>query len=122
MPIVARETFAPILYVMKYKELEEAIAIQNSVEQGLSSAVFTSDLREAEHFLSPQGSDCGISNVNIGTSGGDRWGLRWREGHWWGTRSRIRCLEGLHAAANLHHQLRRELPLAQGVRFDVAGP
>ena len=68
MPIVAEETFAPILYVMKYNELEEAIAIQNGVEQGLSSAIFTRDLREAEQFLSPAGSDCGIANVNIGTS------------------------------------------------------
>src|SRR5262249_19814082 len=69
MPIVREETFAPILYVMGYNTLDEAIAIQNGVEQGLTSAIFTADLREAELFLSPEGSDCGIANVNIGTSG-----------------------------------------------------
>src|SRR5262249_59033271 len=71
MPIVGEETFAPILYVMSYRTIDEAIAIQNSVEQGLTSAVFTGDLREAEQFLSPEGSDCGIANVNIGTSGAE---------------------------------------------------
>ena len=71
MPIVGEETFAPILYVMSYRTLDEAIAIQNAVEQGLTSAIFTNDLREAEQFLSPEGSDCGIANVNIGTSGAE---------------------------------------------------
>lgn len=70
-PIVRKETFAPILYVMRYKDLEEAITIQNSVPQGLSSAIFTTDLREAERFLSATGSDCGLANVNIGTSGAE---------------------------------------------------
>ena len=67
--IVQHETFAPILYLMKYKTLDEAIAIQNGVPQGLSSAIMTLNLREAEQFLSSAGSDCGIANVNIGTSG-----------------------------------------------------
>ena len=71
MAIVGEETFAPILYVMSYRTLDEAIAIQNSVEQGLTSAIFTNDLREAEEFLSAAGSDCGIANVNIGTSGAE---------------------------------------------------
>ncbi|MEM7650664.1 MAG: aldehyde dehydrogenase family protein [Pseudomonadota bacterium] len=68
---VHHETFAPILYVMKYKDLEEAIDIQNAVPQGLSSAIFTMNVREAERFLSATGSDCGIANVNIGTSGAE---------------------------------------------------
>ncbi len=70
-PIVQKETFAPILYIMKYNSLEEAIAMQNDVKQGLSSAIFTDNLQEAEYFLSHAGSDCGIANVNIGTSGAE---------------------------------------------------
>ena len=66
-PIIKEETFAPILYVLGYDTLDEAIALHNDVPQGLSSAMFTSDMREAETFLSPAGSDCGIANVNIGT-------------------------------------------------------
>ncbi len=71
MPIVAQETFAPILYLIRYERLDEAIAAHNGVDQGLSSAIFTERLREAEQFLSPAGSDCGIANVNIGTSGAE---------------------------------------------------
>ena len=71
MAIVQHETFAPILYVMKYDTLDEAIAMQNGVVQGLSSAIMTSNLRAAERFLSAAGSDCGIANVNIGTSGAE---------------------------------------------------
>src|SRR5205823_2533256 len=70
-PIVKEETFAPILYMIGYDTLDEAIGIHNDVPQGLSSAIFTSDVREAEIFLSPAGSDCGIANVNIGTSGAE---------------------------------------------------
>ncbi len=70
-PIVQQETFAPILYIQSFSELEEAITIQNNVPQGLSSAIFTQDLQRAEFFLSSQGSDCGIANVNIGTSGAE---------------------------------------------------
>ena len=65
------ETFAPILYVMPFTRLEDAIALQNSVKQGLSSSIFTNDVRESELFLSAEGSDCGIANVNIGTSGAE---------------------------------------------------
>ena len=71
MPIMQQETFAPILYVVRYDSLDLALADHNAVEQGLTSAIFTSDLREAEWFLSPEGSDCGIANVNIGTSGAE---------------------------------------------------
>jgi aldehyde dehydrogenase (NAD+) len=70
-PLVQRETFAPILYLITYRQLDEAIAMQNGVPQGLSSAIFTTDLRESERFLSGRGSDCGIANVNIGTSGAE---------------------------------------------------
>ena len=69
--IVQDETFAPILYIMKYSTIEEAIGLQNGVKQGLSSAIMTTNLREAERFLSAAGSDCGIANVNIGTSGAE---------------------------------------------------
>jgi aldehyde dehydrogenase (NAD+) len=69
--IVQHETFAPILYLLSYSTIDEAIAIQNNVPQGLSSAIFTLNLREAEQFLSANGSDCGIANVNIGTSGAE---------------------------------------------------
>jgi len=120
MPIAAQETFAPILYVMKYVELDEAIAIQNSVEQGLSSAVFTRDLREAEQFLSPEGSDCGIANVNIGTSGAEIGGAFGGEKATGG---------GREAGSDAWKTYMRrqtctinygsEIPLAQGVQFDV---
>ena len=70
-PLVCEETFAPILYLMEYKTLDEAIALHNGVPQGLSSAIFTTNLLTAESFLSATGSDCGIANVNIGTSGAE---------------------------------------------------
>ena len=70
-PVVKEETFAPILYLMKCDSLEQAIAVQNDVPQGLSSSLFTLNLREAEQFLSAVGSDCGIANINIGTSGAE---------------------------------------------------
>jgi aldehyde dehydrogenase (NAD+) len=69
--VVQEETFAPILYVLRYRSFEEAIAIHNAVPQGLASSVFTTDLREAERFMSASGSDCGIVNVNIGPSGAE---------------------------------------------------
>jgi aldehyde dehydrogenase (NAD+) len=68
---VVEETFAPILYVLKYRTFEEALALQNGVSQGLSSSVFTTDMREAERFLSARGSDCGIANINMGSSGAE---------------------------------------------------
>jgi len=71
LPIVKEETFAPVLYLMRYRTIEEAIALQNGVPQGLSSAIITNDLRESELFLSAAGSDCGIANVNTGTSGAE---------------------------------------------------
>jgi aldehyde dehydrogenase (NAD+) len=71
MAVMKEETFAPILYVLRYSELEEAIALHNDVPQGLSSAIFTNDLREAERFLGPAGSDCGMVNVNTSTSGAE---------------------------------------------------
>src|SRR5206468_7689563 len=71
LKIVHEETFAPILYIIPYRTMDEAIAYHNEVPQGLSSAIFTNDLREAELFLSSRGSDCGIANVNIGTSGAE---------------------------------------------------
>jgi aldehyde dehydrogenase (NAD+) len=122
MPIVGEETFAPILYVMKYTSLDDAIALQNAVEQGLTSAVFTNDLREAELFLSPEGSDCGIANVNIGTSGAEIGGAFGGEKATGG---------GREAGSDAWKTYMRrqtctinygcELPLAQGVRFDVEG-
>ena len=69
--IVRTETFAPILYTMKYTKLDQAIAIQNDVDQGLSSCIFTDNIQEAETFISAQGSDCGIVNINIGPSGAE---------------------------------------------------
>ncbi|MFT7976427.1 aldehyde dehydrogenase family protein, partial [Salmonella enterica] len=69
--IMHHETFAPILYIVKYDELGDAIAMNNAVPQGLSSAIFTNDMREAELFVSAVGSDCGLANVNIGTSGAE---------------------------------------------------
>jgi len=122
MAIVGEETFAPILYVIGYRSLDEAIAIQNQVEQGLTSAIFTNDLREAERFLSPGGSDCGIANVNIGTSGAEIGGAFGGEKATGGGRE-----AGSDAwKAYMRRQtctinFGRDLPLAQGVRFEVEG-
>jgi aldehyde dehydrogenase (NAD+) len=120
MPIVAEETFAPILYVMKYKSLEEAIAIHNSVDQGLSSAIFTDRLSQAEQFLSPAGSDCGIANVNIGTSGAEIGGAFGGEkdtggGREAGSDSWKAYMRRQTCTVNYGS----ELPLAQGVRFGI---
>jgi aldehyde dehydrogenase (NAD+) len=118
--MVQHETFAPILYLMKYKTFEEAIAIQNSVPQGLSSAVMTLNLREAEQFLSSSGSDCGIANVNIGTSGAEIGGAFGGEKETGGGRE-----SGSDA---WRFYMRRQtntinystsLPLAQGIKFDL---
>jgi aldehyde dehydrogenase (NAD+) len=122
MAIVKEETFAPILYVITYRTLDEAIAIHNSVEQGLSSAIFTDRLTEAERFLSPTGSDCGIANVNIGTSGAEIGGAFGGEKDTGGGRE-----AGSDAwKAYMRRQTNtvnygRDLPLAQGVRFDARG-
>lgn len=114
---VRRETFALILYVMTYREFEEALALQNGVPKGLSSSIFSNDLPEAELFLSARGSDCGIANVNIGTSGG---GDRRREGNTGGEReSGSDAWKNYMRRATSTINYSRELPLAQGVRFDV---
>ncbi|TCD12917.1 aldehyde dehydrogenase family protein [Pedobacter frigidisoli] len=118
--IVQHETFAPILYLIKYKTLEEAIALQNGVPQGLSSAIMTLNLREAEHFLSVKGSDCGIANVNIGTSGAEIGGAFGGEKETGGGRE-----SGSDAwRAYMRRQTNtinysNTLPLAQGIKFDL---
>ena len=119
---VVEETFAPILYVLKYRELDEAIALQNGVPQGLSSSIFCTDLREVERFLSAQGSDCGIANVNMGPSGAEIGGAFGGEKETGGGRE-----SGSDAwKAYMRRQTNavnygRTLPLAQGVKFDVGG-
>lgn len=120
MEIVQHETFAPILYLIKYKTLDEAIALQNGVPQGLSSAIFTQDLKEAEQFLSHAGSDCGIANVNIGTSGAEIGGAFGGEKETGGGRES--------GSDSWKAYMRRQtntinytdkLPLAQGIKFTV---
>jgi aldehyde dehydrogenase (NAD+) len=116
--LVCEETFAPILYVMPYKELDEAISLHNGVPQGLSSAIFTQSLQKAEKFLSAAGSDCGIANVNIGTSGAEIGGAFGGEKETGG---------GREAGSDSWKQYMRrqtstvnwsdELPLAQGIKF-----
>jgi aldehyde dehydrogenase (NAD+) len=119
-PIVQHETFAPILYLMKYSELEDAIEMQNGVVQGLSSAIMTTNMREAEKFLSYAGSDCGIANVNIGTSGAEIGGAFGGEKETGGGRE-----SGSDAwRAYMRRQTNTinystELPLAQGIKFDL---
>jgi aldehyde dehydrogenase (NAD+) len=118
--IVCEETFAPILYVMGCETLEEAIEMHNAVPQGLSSAIFTSDLRDAEIFLSPAGSDCGISNVNIGTSGAEIGGAFGGEKQTGGGReSGSDAWKNYMRRATNTINYSKELPLAQGVKFDV---
>ncbi|HZZ31758.1 MAG TPA: aldehyde dehydrogenase family protein [Phenylobacterium sp.] len=118
--VVRRETFAPILYVMRYTDIAEAIALQNDVPQGLSSSIFTNDLREAELFTSVNGSDCGIANVNIGPSGAEIGGAFGGEKETGGGREA--------GSDSWRAYMRRAtntinygatLPLAQGVKFDV---
>jgi aldehyde dehydrogenase (NAD+) len=119
-PIVSQETFAPILYLLKYRTIEEAIAIQNDVPQGLSSAIMTLNLREAELFLSAAGSDCGIANVNIGTSGAEIGGAFGGEKETGGGRE-----SGSDAwKAYMRRQTNTinystQLPLAQGIKFNI---
>jgi len=118
--VVCDETFAPILYVMRYDDLEEAIELQNAVPQGLSSAIFTNNVQHAELFLSVQGSDCGIANVNIGTSGAEIGGAFGGEKETGGGREA--------GSDSWKAYMRRqtntinwssELPLAQGIKFDL---
>jgi aldehyde dehydrogenase (NAD+) len=118
--IVRQETFAPILYVMTYRDLDQAIAIHNNVPQGLSSAIFTSDVREAETFLGPAGSDCGIANVNIGTSGAEIGGAFGGEKETGGGReSGSDAWKAYMRRTTNTINYGRDLPLAQGVSFDV---
>jgi aldehyde dehydrogenase (NAD+) len=118
--IVARETFAPILYVMRYRELDEAIAIHNGVPQGLASAIFTLDAREAELFCSAVGSDCGIVNVNIGTSGAEIGGAFGGEKETGGGReSGSDAWKNYMRRATNTINYSHELPLAQGIKFSV---
>ncbi|HEX6914295.1 MAG TPA: aldehyde dehydrogenase family protein, partial [Chitinophagaceae bacterium] len=120
MAIVQHETFAPILYLLKYSTIDEAIAIQNNVPQGLSSAIMTLNMREAEQFLSHAGSDCGIANVNIGTSGAEIGGAFGGEKETGGGRES--------GSDSWKAYMRRQtntinwstnLPLAQGIKFHV---
>ena len=117
--IVREETFAPILYGLGYDTLEQAVAIHNSVPQGLSSAIFTADVREAELFLSPAGSDCGIANVNIGTSGAEIGGAFGGEKQTGGGReSGSDAWKSYMRRATNTVNYSRDLPLAQGISFD----
>jgi aldehyde dehydrogenase (NAD+) len=118
---MVRETFAPILHVLRFSDLEDAIALNNAVPQGLSSSIFTTDLREAERFVSAAGSDCGIANVNIGPSGAEIGGAFGGEKETGGGRES--------GSDSWRAYMRRQtntinygsdLPLAQGIRFDVA--
>jgi len=118
--VVRRETFAPILYVMKYEQLSEAIRLNNDVPQGLSSCIFTNDLREAELFLSALGSDCGIANVNIGPSGAEIGGAFGGEKETGGGREAgSDCWKGYMRRATNTINYGSRLPLAQGVKFDI---
>ncbi|GAC1426229.1 MAG: aldehyde dehydrogenase family protein [Flavisolibacter sp.] len=120
LKIVQQETFAPILYLLSYKTLEQAIAIQNDVPQGLSSSIMTLNIREAEQFLSARGSDCGIANVNIGTSGAEIGGAFGGEKETGGGRE-----SGSDAWKNYMRRQTNtinysdQLPLAQGIKFDL---
>ncbi len=118
--IVHHETFAPILYVMKYRDLDDAIAVQNAVPQGLSSCIFSTDMRETEHFLSAVGSDCGIANVNIGPSGAEIGGAFGGEKDTGGGReSGSDAWKGYMRRQTNTINYSRELPLAQGIKFDI---
>jgi aldehyde dehydrogenase (NAD+) len=118
--VVQHETFAPILYLMKYRTLEEAIAIQNGVPQGLSSSIMTLNLREAENFLSVAGSDCGIANVNIGTSGAEIGGAFGGEKETGGGRESGSDAWRIYMRRQTNTiNYSTKLPLAQGIKFDL---
>jgi aldehyde dehydrogenase (NAD+) len=118
--LACRETFAPILYVMRYRELTEAIELHNAVPQGLASSIFTNDVREAETFVSTVGSDCGIANVNIGPSGAEIGGAFGGEKETGGGReSGSDAWKAYMRRATNTINYSRELPLAQGIRFEV---
>jgi len=118
--MVQHETFAPILYLLKYKTLDEAIAMQNGVPQGLSSAIMTTNLREAEKFLSHAGSDCGIANVNIGTSGAEIGGAFGGEKETGGGRESGSDAWKVYMRRQTNTiNYTDKLPLAQGIKFDL---
>jgi aldehyde dehydrogenase (NAD+) len=120
--IAQEETFAPILYLIKYTTLEDAIQLQNDVPQGLSSAIMTLNLREAELFLSAAGSDCGIANVNIGTSGAEIGGAFGGEKETGGGReSGSDAWKGYMRRQTNTINYSNALPLAQGIKFDLEG-
>ena len=120
IPILKEETFAPILYLIRYKELKEAIAYHNDVPQGLSSAIFTNNVREAEAFLSYAGSDCGIANVNIGTSGAEIGGAFGGEKDTGGGReSGSDSWKAYMRRQTCTINWSKSLPLAQGIKFDA---
>jgi aldehyde dehydrogenase (NAD+) len=119
--LVREETFAPLLYAMTYSDLDEAIALHNDVPQGLSSCVFTGDLRESERFLSAAGSDCGIANVNIGPSGAEIGGAFGGEKETGGGReSGSDAWKAYMRRQTATVNYSTDLPLAQGIVFDVA--
>jgi aldehyde dehydrogenase (NAD+) len=118
--IVRQETFAPILYLMKYREWADAMALHNGVPQGLSSCIFSTDLREAEEFLSAVGSDCGLANVNIGPSGAEIGGAFGGEKDTGGGReSGSDAWKGYMRRQTNTINFSRELPLAQGIKFEI---
>lgn len=118
--VVKSETFAPILYIMKYSDLDDAIDMQNDVPQGLSSSIFTTDLREGERFTSATGSDCGIANVNIGTSGAEIGGAFGGEKETGGGReSGSDAWKAYMRRSTSTVNYSTELPLAQGIKFDL---
>jgi aldehyde dehydrogenase (NAD+) len=118
--LVCRETFAPILYCLRYRELDEALELHNAVPQGLASSIFTNDLREAERFVAAAGSDCGIANVNIGPSGAEIGGAFGGEKETGGGReSGSDAWKAYMRRATNTINFSRELPLAQGIRFEV---
>jgi aldehyde dehydrogenase (NAD+) len=117
---VQHETFAPILYLIKYNTIEEAIDLQNGVPQGLSSAIMTNNLREAEQFLSYAGSDCGIANVNIGTSGAEIGGAFGGEKETGGGRESGSDAWKVYMRRQTNTiNYSKTLPLAQGIKFDL---
>jgi aldehyde dehydrogenase (NAD+) len=117
-PIVQEETFGPIMYLIEVDSLDEAIAVQNGVRQGLSSAIFTDSVRSAEAFLSPEGSDCGIANVNIGTSGAEIGGAFGGEKETGGGReSGSDSWKAYMRRQTVTVNYGRDLPLAQGIEF-----
>ena len=118
--VVQTETFAPILYVMPFKTLDHAIELQNAVPQGLSSSIFTNDLRAAEQFLTAAGSDCGIANVNIGTSGAEIGGAFGGEKETGGGRESGSDAWKVYMRRQTNTiNYSNALPLAQGIKFDL---